>query len=397
MKVLHTADWHVGKTVRGRSRAAEHEAVLAEVVAVADTEDVDLVLVVGDLFDTAAPTPESERIVYRALLDLARGGRPVVVVAGNHDNPRRLAAVAPVFAPGSVHVATTVARPDDGGVLTLAVGDVPVRLALLPFLSQRHVIGADELMAGEAAEHAQGYDDRVRRIVAALCRSFGEPVDGRPAVNLVVAHAHVAGGVVGGGERSAHTIFEYAVSPLAFPPTAHYVALGHLHRTQRVDGPCPTWYPGSPLQMDAGEAADVKHVLVIDVEPGAPAQVRPLALTAGRRFRTVAGTLDELAAQVIEGSDDLVRVVVREASRVGLADEVRALFPDAIDIRVEAPGEATDQRDDVGGPDGRGPGELFAAYLAERGVADDRLTALFAGLLDEASEADRVGGGADAA
>ncbi|MBN2624712.1 MAG: exonuclease subunit SbcD, partial [Acidimicrobiales bacterium] len=82
MRLLHTSDWHVGKAIRGRSRAAEHQAVLAEIAQIAERESVDLVVVAGDLFDTATPTAEAERIVYRALLDLAAGGRPVVVIAG---------------------------------------------------------------------------------------------------------------------------------------------------------------------------------------------------------------------------------------------------------------------------------------------------------------------------
>src|ERR671911_2263873 len=95
MRLLHTSDWHVGKAIRGRSRAQEHQAVLAEVAGIADREAVDLVIVAGDVFDTSTPTAESERIVYRALLDLAAGGRPVIVVAGNHDSAPRLQAVAP--------------------------------------------------------------------------------------------------------------------------------------------------------------------------------------------------------------------------------------------------------------------------------------------------------------
>src|SRR4029450_13021080 len=92
VRLLPTSDWPVGRAIRGRSRAAEHRAVLAEIAAVADRDEVDLVVVAGDLFDTAAPTPEAERIVYRALLDLAAGGRPVVVVAGNHDSAGRVGA-----------------------------------------------------------------------------------------------------------------------------------------------------------------------------------------------------------------------------------------------------------------------------------------------------------------
>ena len=97
VKILHTADWHVGKTLRGRSRADEHRGVLDEIVAITRDEAVDLVLVAGDQFDRAVPSPESEQIVYDALLRLARTGAHVVVIAGNHDNPRRLAAVKPLL------------------------------------------------------------------------------------------------------------------------------------------------------------------------------------------------------------------------------------------------------------------------------------------------------------
>ena len=97
MKILHTADWHVGRTLRGRNRADEHRAVLDEIVAITRDAAVDLVLVAGDQFDRAVPTPESEEIVYDALLRLARTGAQVVVIAGNHDNPRRLTAVRPLL------------------------------------------------------------------------------------------------------------------------------------------------------------------------------------------------------------------------------------------------------------------------------------------------------------
>jgi DNA repair protein SbcD/Mre11 len=378
LKLLHTADWHVGKTVRGRSRAAEHEAVLAEIVGVAHREAVDLVVVAGDLFDTAAPTPESERIVYQTLLGLsAHGSRPVVVVAGNHDNARRLDAVSPVFGTGSVHVTGRIARPDDGGVLSFDLAGHPVRVALLPFVSQRSIVTADQLMSADADQHALAYAERLGRITDVLASAFTDD-----AVNLVVAHAMVAGGLLGGGERSAHTIFDYAVPAGTFPVQTHYVALGHLHRTQRIDGPCPIWYPGSPLQMDFGEQADTKHVLVVDAAPGVPAKVTQVALESGRRFRTVSGTLAELAGAVVDGSDDFVRVIVREQGRVGLADEVRDLFPEAVDIRVEAPDA------DVGAPssvaiDQRSPHELFADYLTAQQIDDQRLLDLFDQLHDQ--------------
>ncbi|HKY69177.1 MAG TPA: exonuclease subunit SbcD, partial [Acidimicrobiales bacterium] len=292
MKVLHTSDWHVGKAIRGRSRAAEHRAVLAEIAGIAEGERVDLVIVAGDLFDTAAPTAESERIVYRALLDLAAGGRPVVVVAGNHDSAQRLAAVAPLSAASGITVASGIRPPDEGGVLEVAAGGQTALVALLPFPSQRYVVTADLLLAGDAADAHAEYADRVVRILRLLTGGFRADT-----VNLVAAHLMVMGGTMGGGERGAHTVFDYWVPATAFPPAAQYVALGHLHRPQQLHGPAPLHYCGSPLQLDFGETENAPAVNVVDLRPGAPAVVRSVPLTTGRRLRTLRGTLvDVLAA-----------------------------------------------------------------------------------------------------
>jgi len=149
VKILHTADWHVGKTLRGRSRADEHRAVLDEIVGTAEREAVDIVLVAGDQFDRAVPSPESEEIVYDALLRLARTGAHVVVIAGNHDNPRRLAAVKPLLELTNVTAASRVARPDDGGVVRVPTksGETAC-IALFPFQSKRGIVTAEALMGG---------------------------------------------------------------------------------------------------------------------------------------------------------------------------------------------------------------------------------------------------------
>ncbi|MGH8885277.1 MAG: metallophosphoesterase family protein [Egibacteraceae bacterium] len=377
MRILHTSDWHVGRTIRGRSRADEHEAVLAEIARIARAERVDLVLVAGDQFDTAAPTPEAERIVYRALCDLADTGAHVVAVAGNHDHPHRLAAVAPLLASRGVHARGVLARPDEGGVLTLRARDgETARVALVPFLSQRHLIRAAQLMAFDADEHAGRYDAGVRHVVAQMTSAFTPDT-----VNLVCAHLLIAGGTLGGGERAAHTIFDYAVSAAAFPAAAHYVALGHLHRAQRIPAACPVHYSGSPLQLDFGETGDDKAVLLVEARPGTPAEVRTVRLSAGRRLRTIRGGIDELEALAAQTGDDHLRVVVRGQARAGLADAVRALFPDAVEVAVETPEAQAAQRRPV--RLGRCPGELFAEYLAERAAEDERVRALFAELLGD--------------
>ena len=227
MRLLHTSDWHVGKNIRGRSRVDEHRAVLDEIARLAAEHTVDLVLVAGDLFETASPSAEAETVVYRALLELADTGAEVAVIAGNHDSGRKLQAVAPVFsAAGRVHVVAQPARPGEGGVLRLQTrGGEDVRLAMLPFVSQRGIVRAKDLMDSQAYERAQAYAERMRLVIDALAAGF-EP----GTVNVLLARAFVHGGQLGGGERAAHFIDDYALNAQAFPVSAGYVALGHVHR-----------------------------------------------------------------------------------------------------------------------------------------------------------------------
>ncbi|MEA2435139.1 MAG: repair protein SbcD/Mre11 [Actinomycetota bacterium] len=374
MRLLHTADWHVGKAIGGRSRADEHEAVLAEIADIARREKVDVSIVAGDLFDTAAPSPESERIVYRSLLELARHA-PVVVVPGNHDSDRRLAAIAPLLDLAEVNVRCFVER--DSIELTTQTGEA-LRLALIPWLSQRYIVKAAELMAKDAGDLTGQFSSRMRSIVTALTEGFSAD-----AVNVVVGHMTIAGGELGGGERTAQTIFDYWVDPTIFPNTAHYVALGHLHKAQQMAGPCPIHYCGSPMQLDFSDKQEAKGVLVVDATPGAPATVRTVPIASGRKLRTLAGTIAELTSMVGTADDAYLRILVNESARVGLGDEVRELFPSAVkviidhdDPKVVKPGRSDRAT--------TSPHDLFTEYLAERDIDDPRLVALFDELYEEA-------------
>jgi exonuclease SbcD len=372
MKFLHTADWHVGRSIRGRSRDDEHRQVLAEVAGIARTEAVDLILVSGDIFDTASPGPAAEEIVYRALLDLAEVG-PVVMISGNHDHPGRLRAVAPLLSLGRVTVGAAIARPDEGGVLDLP--DLDVRLAMVPFISKRGIIKVEEILNMDQSQRIGEYAERVSAVLAALTADMTPST-----INLVMAHLMVAGGETGGGERTAH-LFDYAVPALSFPGHLSYVALGHLHRPQRVPAPTPMWYSGSPLQLDFGEVEDRKAVLVVEAEPGLPVLVTPHQLESGRRLRTLRGSLEQIEALAKDVGDDYLRIELDEPARAGLAEQVRSILPEAVEVRlvaVEVDGQkVTPLRL------GRDPGELFREYLVFRKVQDRRLEVLFDELLVE--------------
>ncbi len=370
MKVLHTADWHVGRTIRGLSREEEHRAVLGEIATLAEAEKVDLILITGDIFDASTPSPSAEGIVYRALLALAEVG-PVVIVAGNHDNPSRLRAVAPLLRLGRVQVGAGVER--DG---VLEFPDLATRVVMVPFISKKGIVRAEQILSLDSTELRGEYSERVQQVIASLCSGLAAD-----SVNILAGHLMVHGGQTGGGERAVH-LFDYAIPTASFPSHFQYVALGHLHRPQKIAAPMPLWYAGSPLQLDFGEGEDRKAVLLVTAEPGLPARVETRYLQAGRRLRTLRGKLDQI--REIEVGDDFLRIDLDEPLRVGLLEEVREVFPNAVDIRLLSPA-----RTGAGSAPtriGRPPSELFADYLSGRGIDDERLNALFAELVAEAQE-----------
>jgi DNA repair protein SbcD/Mre11 len=386
MKILHTSDWHVGKILKGRDRYDEQVAVLRSIAATARDENVDVVLVAGDLFETAAPSARAQGLVMRSLLALREDGRQVVVIAGNHDNQALLDAVyRPVLGELGLHVLGTPKRPDAGGLMTLPTRNgETLKIAALPFLSRRYAVRAAEALLHETAEHTLDYARQVADIVTLLTSGFTPD-----AVNVVMAHATLLGGRRGGGERDVQTTLDYELPASMFPASAHYVALGHLHRQQEIPGPCPIFYSGSPLAIDFGEEANDPVVMLVTAAPGIRADARPVPVTGGRRLRTLRGTLDEVIAEGEQAGDAYLRVVLAEPGRAGLGDLVREQLPNVLEVLLD---DAHRPRPGARGSDrpsraGRSPLELFSDYLGEQNVDDPRITAMFAELLDEVTGA----------
>jgi exonuclease SbcD len=380
MRILHTADWHVGKVLKGRSRHEEHEAVLASLVTTAKEEDVDLVLVAGDVFDSSAPSTDAQSLVIRTLLALNEDGRIVVIEGGNHDNPRQLDVFRPLLGALGVIVVGRPRRADDGGRVDVTTrrGE-QVRLGILPFVSKRYAISAAQVMTNTAAENNRDYADLVSRMIATLTEGFDKP----GAVNLLMTHATLSGATAGGGERESQ-IFDYYIHAGAFPSTTHYVALGHLHRRQVVPGPAPIHYSGAPLQVDFGEIDNKPVALIVDVEADVPARTKDVIVPGGRSLRTVRGAFADLMHMQIDERDWL-RVIVREKPRAGLTDEIRELLPGVLEVRIDPEYLATRPATKEGRTLGRSPMQLFDDYLATQGRGDtEKLIERFARLLDEA-------------
>jgi DNA repair protein SbcD/Mre11 len=382
VKILHTSDWHVGKVLKGRDRAEEHEAVLRSIVRAARDEDVDVTLIAGDMFETATPNPRSQGLVMRALLALREEGRLVVAIAGNHDNPNLLDNVyRPVLGELGLHVLGAPSPPDAGGTLQLSTrhGE-QLTIAALPFLSQRYAVRAAELMLHEAAEHARDYARRVTAMIELLTSKF------RPDnVNIVMTHATVLGGRRGGGERDVQTSFEYEIPAGIFPASAHYAALGHLHRQQEIAAPCPAFYSGSPLAIDFGEESNEPAALIVSAAPDRRADARRIDIAGGRRLRTLRGSLDDVIEQGQQAGDAYLRVILAERARAGLGDLVREQLPNALEVQLDdahRPRPGSHGQDRPSRSD-RSPAQLFGDYLAEQGVDDQRVQRMFGELLDD--------------
>jgi exonuclease SbcD len=380
LRILHTSDWHVGKVLKGRDRLEEHKRVLLNVVEIARAERPDLVIVAGDLYDTAGPTASATQVVTRALSALRQTGAQVVAIGGNHDNGPALDALRPwAEAAGIVLRGAVSQHPDEHLITGQTAGGERWQLVALPFLSQRYAVRASEMYELTAAEASQTYADHIARLIGRLTQGFDQP----DVVNLLTAHLTVVGASMGGGEREAHTVMGYAVPATVFPGSAHYVALGHLHRSQQVIGPCPVRYCGSPLAVDFGEEENICSVAIVDVTAQKSAKVRDVPVTAALTLRTVRGSLEQLAT--VDLPDAWLRVFVREAPRIGLREDVQELLPNALEVRIDpdmmpdAAGSRMAQRA------GRSPRQLFGDYLDSRGHTDEGVRELFDTLYDEVS------------
>ena len=383
---MHTADWHVGKTLKGHDRLDEQRAVLAEIAQVAEVNQVDAVLIAGDVYESSAPSAQAQHLVVQTLLRLRQAGAEVIIIAGNHDHGPTFEAYRPLMGVAGITLAGAVRPPDKGGVIRFEARSdgADVQVAVLPFLTQRYAVRAAEIVAQTPSENVRAYDEMIRQVVASLTSGFSDGT-----VNLLMAHLTCVGGVFGGGERSAQSIFEYSVPATIFPVSAHYVALGHLHRRQSLPAHCPVHYSGSPIAVDFGEQDNTSVVCVVEARPSVPARVTDIPITSGRRLRTVRGTLPELEAQAASFGDDYLRVWLREPTRAGLRDDTVAILPNVLEVRIDPAfaGPSRTERPTAAAYAVRSPGQLFADYCASEQVEDARVAALFGELYDEATAA----------
>lgn len=359
MKIVHTSDWHVGRRWKGLQRLDELEVLLEHLASYIEEEAVDLVLHTGDVFESRSPTAEAEELVNRFLVRVGRSGARMVVIAGNHDDPLRLDARSLLTELVDVQIVGRARSAARGGVRTIETrcGETAV-VAALPFASPGTWVSALDL--AEAAD-----EEGVRKKYALMFARAVQDLRGafRPdAVNILMAHTHIEGALFSGSERRVHVSEDWAASPEALPSKASYIALGHLHRPQKIAGPWPAYYAGSPLQMDFGETGEEKSFVAVTVSPGKPAKVERVPYQGGVPLFDLRGTLAELEERAEEHRRGWLRVTVPLAERdPDLNRKVRELLPNALVVRAELPAEEPEEGE-TGLQPGATPAEHYGAY-----------------------------------
>ncbi len=326
MKILHTADWHLGKRLNNYSRHEEQQIVLNEICEIADRENVDVLIIAGDLFDTFNPPNESTSLFYKTCKRLSNNGlRPIIAIAGNHDSPERIEAPNPlarecgiIFAgypksiiePYELPNGFAVTRSTEGFIELKLLGyDYPLRLLLAPYANEYRL-----------AEYlgVENTDETLRQLLSEKWNQVFNYItkdEDTEGVNIAIAHLFV---MVKGGEvpeepeeeRPINIGGASAIYTENFPKQIQYIALGHLHRQQEISKkPCPVIYSGSPLGYSFNEKNQDKYVMLIDAEPTQKVDYQRIKLeTPKKLYQKTFDDMDAALAWLAEHPDALIQL-----------------------------------------------------------------------------------------
>ena len=309
MRVLHTSDWHIGRTLYGRKRYEEFEAFLTWLAETIQQNEIDALLVAGDVFDTSAPSNRAQELYYRFLCRVAASScRHVVVVAGNHDSPSFLNAPKELLKALDVHVVgSSTESPEDEVLVLRNEQDAPeLIVCAVPYLRDRDIRVAE---AGESVEDKERkLIDGIRThyaAVAALAEQKREEL-GVDIPIVAMGHLFTAGGqtVDGDGVRELYVGSLAHVTAGIFPTSFDYLALGHLHVPQKVNGSEIIRYSGSPLPMGFGEATQQKSVCQVAFDPSeghsTAASVQLIDVPVFQKLERVKGDWDDISSRILE-------------------------------------------------------------------------------------------------
>ena len=301
MRLLHTSDWHFGQHFMGKSRQAEHAALIAWLLAQVAAESIDAVIVAGDIFDTGTPPSYARELYHRLALGLADAGVGLLLLGGNHDSPAVLGESRELLARLGVISLPALAEdaPPEQAVQVLhrRDGQPGCVVCALPYLRPRDLLSsqAGESAADKQQALQQAIAERYATVYAAARQKAGQLAAELGSALPLVATGHLT---TVGASRSESVREIYVGSLEAFPtaafPPVDYIALGHIHRPQRVGGLEHIRYSGSPLPLSFDEAGQQKEMLCVDLDASGLQTVRPLPVPRFQPLQALRCSLAEL-------------------------------------------------------------------------------------------------------
>ncbi|MCB1705217.1 MAG: exonuclease SbcCD subunit D C-terminal domain-containing protein [Halioglobus sp.] len=386
MKLLHTSDWHIGRTLYGRNRYEEFEAFLGWLAGQIRERDISVLVVAGDIFDTSVPSNRAQALYYRFLCEVAASDcRHVVVVAGNHDSPSFLNAPRELLKALDVHVIGNACTALEDEVLLLRDdrGEPELIVCAVPYLRDRDIrlAEAGESTADKESKLLQGIHRHyaaVGELAEQLRAELGEDI---PIVGT--GHLFTAGGqtVEGDGVRELYVGSLAHVNAAIFPSAFDYVALGHLHVPQTVGGNEHIRYSGSPVPMGFGEAKQQKSVCEVEFSARAPAVTR-VEVPVFQRLERIAGDWSAIERRIqalaADGTEGWLEVVYEGAEIIGdLRDRLEeAIEGSALEVlrikNTRIANRVLEQIDDDETLDDLDIYDVFERCLGQHGVPDEQ-------------------------
>jgi exonuclease SbcD len=381
MRLLHTSDWHLGRSFHGASLLDEQAEALDRIVELAREAAVDLVVIAGDLYDRAIPPAEAVSLFTDTLARLRSAGIAVVAIAGNHDSHVRVSVYDPLLSALGVTIRGAVTRAAEPVLVQPAAGGAAVAVYPLPYLEP--VVDGPRLLAAPAPEGCSPAEEVALELPAGAPARFSHEATTRLALqgirrdlerrpgtrSVLVAHTFVAGGQGSDSERELSVGQVDRVSVETFAGF-DYVALGHLHGSQQLDGPRLA-YSGTPLPYSFSEERHRKSVRIVELAADGTPAVEVVPLGVGRSLQTIEGTLATLCSDPTfeRAREARVRAILTdEALPLQAMARLRERFPHAVELRHQPPAVERSSGDERSRRirQARSPLELAGLFLADQ-------------------------------
>ena len=283
MRILHTGDWHLGKNLEGQSRMDEQEKFLEDFVEIVEENNIDLIIIAGDVYDSSNPPARAEKMFYDTLKKLSKNGeRITLVIAGNHDSPERLIAAGPLAMDHGIIMCGTPKTIvptgkygihevlDSGeGFVEIEINNEKAVILTVPYPSEKRLNEVIYDSMSDSEEKAKSYGEKVAEIFNMLKTHYRDDT-----INLAVSHIFAMGSEESGSEKSIQLGGSYIVDGSCFPKEAQYIALGHIHKPQIVPGTNKkARYCGSPIHYNKKEINFKKKCFIVDVKAGEECEI----------------------------------------------------------------------------------------------------------------------------